>query len=451
MQGEKINLFDEDTDSSEIDKNQDYSLFSEDDIKQLTENENPGVFNYSVKDISQTEKPESFIKILIADDENDVITITKLALNDFKFQEKNLHFFEASNKEEAKAIIHENDDIALIFLDVVMENNYDGLELVKYIREDLKNDLVQIVLRTGQPGYAPEREIISNYKINFYQTKSELTDNKLFTLTSSLLHSYHALKTIHNYNINLKHVIAEQTQHLRTKNEELQNVIASKNKLFSIIAHDLVNSFNSLLGFSDILRLQCETLPAEKIKQFAEIIWKTSGSTYNLLSNLLEWSRIQTGTINLTPQKVSLLNLITSNVNLHQLQARQKNLTINFTCNESINVYCDSFMINTVLRNLISNGIKFTKKGGININVSKNNDECLIEISDTGVGISAEILSELFSIENVSTKGTDGESGTGIGLVLCREFVTLNKGTISVTTEINKGTTFLVTLPLHQS
>jgi signal transduction histidine kinase len=451
MKGENFYLFDE-TKNASINGESDYeSLFSEDDIRRLTQSQG---FEKRPFDHRTPLNPDLNLpawKILIVDDEKDIITITKLALQDYKFQNGNLIFFEAHKKEEAKKILLEHEDIALIFLDVVMECNYDGLELVKFIREDLKNELIQIVLRTGQPGYAPEKEVISNYKINFYQTKAELTENKLFTLTASLLNSYHALKTIREYNKNLKKLVAEKTLDLRVKNEEYQNAIATKNKMFSIIAHDLVNPFNSLLGFSDILRTQCAELPPEKIKQFSDVIWQTSRSTYDLLYNLLEWARIQTGKIKFTPSKTYICRILKANIDLLQLQAGQKNLSLSYTCNEDISVFCDSNMINTVLRNLISNAIKFTSQGGVDVLVSVDGDVCKIEVSDTGIGISTPKLKNLFDPDLTSSSGTAGESGSGIGLMLCREFTIINSGSIDVSSKINKGSTFTVKLPLYKS
>jgi two-component system, sensor histidine kinase and response regulator len=426
------------------------SLFSKEEILILTENEETE-YELPLYTIIDNDPSDSVWKILIADDEKDVITITKLALKDFKYKDKKIMFFEAYNKDEAKKIFLENNDIALIYLDVVMQSNDDGLELVRFIREDLKNELVQIVLRTGQPGYAPEKEIISNYKINFYQSKSELTENKLFTLTASMLNTYQALHSIREYNRTLKKVVAEKTLDLRVKNEEYKNAINTKNKMFSIIAHDLVNPFNSLLGFSDILRNQCENLPPEKIKQFSEVIWQTSRSTCDLLSNLLDWSRVQTGKISYSPQKTSIPEIIQSNIELLRLQARQKKIQLSFDCNYEIFSFCDRNMINTVIRNLISNGIKFTGKGGVMVSAYVIDGNCKIDITDTGVGISQAKIKELFNPDTVSMLGTAGESGTGIGLMLCNEFIHLNHGQISVISKINSGSTFTLTLPIFKS
>jgi signal transduction histidine kinase len=451
MRLEKFDLFDENHDlfnSHETDSN---SLFTKEENRFLTQNDtltNSGFLN---EETTEIQTPDSSWKILVVDNEKDIIKIAKTAFKEYKFQNNELIFLEAYNKEDAKQLITDNKDIALIFIDMLIDSNNSNLELVRFIREEIKNELVQIVLTTGEPGYAPEKEIFTGYKINFFQTKSELTEIKLFTLTTSLLDSYHALKSIRDNNITLKKMVAEKTLDLRVKNEEYKNAIATKNKMFSIIAHDLVNPFNSLLGFSDILRNQCENLPTEKIKQFSEVMWQTSRSTCDLLSNLLEWARVQTGKISFSPQKIALCTLIKTNIELLNLQARQKNIQLNGSCEEEVFIYGDTFMINTVLRNLISNGIKFTSKGGVNITVNIVDDQCIIDITDTGTGISHSKIENLFEPETLSIPGTAGESGTGIGLMVCNEFMHLNNGSIKVTSKVNKGSTFTLTLPLYRS
>jgi signal transduction histidine kinase len=448
MRAEKFDFFGENSDTFMNDETYPTPLFSDEEIRVLTLND--PITNDS---ILNKERPEvhSFVpdwKILIVDAEKDIVAITKFVFTEYRFENSHLTFFEANNSEEAKKTLIENNDIALIFLGVLMESNYDVLELVRFIREDLENELMQIVLIGREPGDAPEKEIIHNYKINFYQFKSELTENKIFTIIVSLLNTYSALKTIKENSIILKQIIDDKTHDLRVKNEEYKNAILTKNKMFSIIAHDLVNPFNSLLGFSDILRNQCEQLPTEKIKQFSEVIWQTSRSTCDLLSNLLEWSRVQNGKISFSPQKTNLYDLIKSNIELLQLQAQQKKINLTYSCEEGIYIYCDSNMINTVLRNLISNGIKFTSQGGVHISVTVIEEACKIEISDTGIGIASSKIVHLFSPENISMTGTSGESGTGIGLMLCKEFINMNHGQIQATGKLNKGSTFTLTLPI---
>ncbi len=447
MKGE-FDLFDRN--SYKSDDNRFNSLHEEDDISNSINKEG---FNHLPNDREKQDSMNKELqqwKIVIVDNDQEVISITKQALKGFRFLNGSLTFLEAHHYKNVKEIMLENNDIAIIFFGVSSENYNACLEQVKYIREDLKNELVQIVLTSCESNQTLEKKMLSEYRINFYQSKSDLTENKIFTLTTSLLNTFNAQKTVREYNKNLRMLIAEKTLDLKVKNEEYKNAIATKNKMFSIIAHDLINPFNSLLGFSDILRTQCHELPPEKIKQFSDVIWQTSRSTYDLLYNLLEWARIQTGKIKFNPSKTSICRLLNTNIELLRLQASQKNLQLSFSCNDSIEVFCDSNMINTVLRNLISNGIKFTCEGGVNVNVFESGTNCIIEVADTGIGISAAKLKNIFNPDLTSASGTAGESGSGIGLMLCKEFTSINNGTIEVTSKINKGSTFTLTLPLYK-
>ncbi|MBN2519621.1 MAG: SpoIIE family protein phosphatase [Bacteroidales bacterium] len=159
--------------------------------------------------------------ILVVDDEEDVHAITHLSLSDFQYNKKSVFLLNAKSGEEAKEILNQRDDIALILLDVVMETANAGLELVKYIRNDLKNSIVRIILRTGQPGVAPENEVVKNYDINDYQTKADLTENRLYTIVTSSLRAYESLITIDNYNRRLEQMVEERTEEVKRKSNEI--------------------------------------------------------------------------------------------------------------------------------------------------------------------------------------------------------------------------------------
>ena len=436
---DKYNLFD-DNDSSRRNSNK------KEEFKTLTEKDHKQDFN-SGSDLSDN---NSTWKILIVDDEKDVVRKIKLALNDFEFNGKKLHFFEADSSEKAKKVLSENEDLALIFSDAATKPGYDGLELVKYIRDDLKNNLVHIVLRTEQTDDIPQKEIISKYRINFFQSKAELTEIKLYTIFGSILNSYNALKTADKSNKSLKSIVIKRTTELIQKNEELQKTLAAKNKMFSIIAHDLINPFNSLMGISELLK-QSDKFDSEKIQTFADTIFQTSRNTYKLLSNLLEWSRSQMGQIQYKPGKVLLNDLIKNNILLLQSQADNKSISLKFSAEEDIYAYCDSNMINTVIRNLLSNGIKFTEKGEVKIAINKTDDACIIKVRDTGIGIRKEKIKNILAHDNISSPGTAGENGTGIGLMLCCEFIEKNNGKIWIESEVNKGSCFKISLPSFKS
>lgn len=230
--------------------------------------------------------------------------------------------------------------------------------------------------------------------------------------------------------------------------EKLRELNAQKDKFFSIIAHDLKSPFNSIMGFSELLMEQIKEKDYKGVDEYAKMIVESSKQALDLLMNLLEWSRAQTGRMQFSPENFDLVHLVDENILLFDLIAAQKAITINKALPHELIIFADKQMIRTVLRNLISNAIKFTRqRGEINISAEKTAKEVLISVSDNGIGIAPERIEKLFRIdENNSTYGTNDEGGTGLGLILCKEFVENHGGRIWVESEQEKGSTFYVSL-----
>ena len=245
-----------------------------------------------------------------------------------------------------------------------------------------------------------------------------------------------------------KEEIQTQANELEVKNKNLREVNAQKDKFYSIIAHDLKNPFNSILGFSELLMEQINEKDYKGIDEYARIINQSTQRTMDLLLNLLEWSRAQTGRMEFNPEYFEMVDLIEENLMLIDVVARQKAITIKKDLPHEILISADKPMISTVLRNLISNAIKFTRYGGeINISAEKRSTEILITVGDNGLGIAPGRLEKLFRIdENDSTLGTNNEKGTGLGLILCKEFVEKHGGKIWAESEEGKGSVFYFTL-----
>jgi len=232
--------------------------------------------------------------------------------------------------------------------------------------------------------------------------------------------------------------------------DELKELNATKDKFFSIIAHDLRNPFSSLLGFSELLVKNAQKYTPEKIQQFASNMYNTAKQTYTLLENLLEWSRLQTGKLvpnfeNILPEK-----LVFEVKSICNLQAQSKQIEIITIIETNDSFLADKEMIKTVLRNLISNAIKFTfPQGKIFIRTYCQNNQIIFSVIDTGIGIEEQNLSKLFKIESkLSKSGTFDEKGTGLGLVLCKEFISKHDGTIWAESEFGQGSTFSFALQL---
>lgn len=235
---------------------------------------------------------------------------------------------------------------------------------------------------------------------------------------------------------------------LNSQNLELQELNATKDKFFSIISHDLKGPLNSLTSFSSLLINHTESLSKEEIKMFASDFDKSLKNLFALLENLLEWSRSQTGNIEFVPEPFDLAAMLEENKELLKAQAQNKNISLVNESPERVLINAHKNSINTVVRNLISNAIKFTPEGGkITLKTSRQNGEAVTSIADTGVGMGQNVIDKLFRIDSKhSTKGTANEKGTGLGLILCKEFVEKNGGRIWVTSREGEGSVFYFSL-----
>ena len=250
------------------------------------------------------------------------------------------------------------------------------------------------------------------------------------------------------------HDITERTRALEKinqYNEELKVLNVNKDKFFSLIAHDLKSPFNALLGYSDFIINEYEELTNEEIFEGNQHINKAAKNIYSLLENLLHWSGIQTGGIAYQPTNFLLYNLGKKVFELYQKNADNKGIELILKMDKFGEVYADENMIYTVLRNLVSNAIKFTSSGGEVVLSSQILENCLeVLVEDNGVGISEDDCERLFRTDlSHSTRGTNNERGTGLGLILCKELIDKNIGHLNVKSRLNEGTTFTFTLPLH--
>lgn len=230
----------------------------------------------------------------------------------------------------------------------------------------------------------------------------------------------------------------------------LKELNATKDKFFSIMAHDLKSPFNSIVGLTEILAEQLKEKDFENVEKIGELIVGSSHRALDLLTNLLEWSRAQTGTIPFEPGFREIVSLVDDSLELVSAQASLKSIRIEKNLPPATLIYCDKSMIGTILRNLISNAIKYTHPGGqISISLTEEKDQVIISVSDTGIGIEPDRITTLFKIgEAFSTPGTNNEKGTGLGLILCREFIEKHHGKIWAESKPKKGSVFRFSLPI---
>ncbi len=235
--------------------------------------------------------------------------------------------------------------------------------------------------------------------------------------------------------------------------EELKELNNSKDKLISLISHDLRSPFNSLLGFSEILTTEYDTLTHDEIQEYLKVIHEASNNLYGMTNNLLHYSRIQMGRIEFKPKKLKLLKTINRSLNLLKGNVVKKQINLSLNVDKDLEVLADEDMLNSTIQNVISNSIKFTDKNG-DVYVSareiiETSGKTFVEITikDTGVGISKQDLEKIKKDLIFSTPGTEREYGTGLGLVLVKEFIEKNGGKVWINSIVNEGTTFIFTLP----
>jgi signal transduction histidine kinase len=231
--------------------------------------------------------------------------------------------------------------------------------------------------------------------------------------------------------------------------EELKDLNINKDKFFSIIAHDLRGPFNNLLGFSKVLQDDLDILSKDEMREYSGYIYTSSRNVYDLVENLLQWSRIQTGRMEYQPIKIDLYEEIFKITELFRSNAIAKKINLINEVNNNLFVYADQNMLHSVLQNLLSNAIKFTNSAGNIILEAESLDDFIeISISDTGIGIKKDDMKKLFRIDiQFTNPGTENEEGTGLGLILCKELIEKNKGVIRVESIHGKGSKFTFSVP----
>ncbi len=354
--------------------------------------------------------------ILIVDDVVPNIQIAKAIL-----QMDGYKVTTAESGPEALKLLHET-PIDLILLDIMMPD-MDGFEVAQAVKHQKKYEDIPIIYLTARND---EESLTKGFELGAvdYITKP-------FRGAELRMRVRNHLK-------------------LRFIQRRLQEANASKDKFFSIIAHDLRSPFTALVGMSQYLATGIDKLDAETAKEFLEGMHKSSKNAFNLLENLLEWSRIQTGRISIEPEKVDIAEIVSENLALLEVNIENKSLQIENNLQDSEPAYADENSVHTIVRNLLSNAIKFTPQGGtIALHSNRTEEEVAITVKDSGIGIEPEVIESLFRIDvRHSNTGTNKEKGSGLGLVLCKEFVEKNGGQISVESEPDKGSMFMFSLPV---
>ncbi len=354
-------------------------------------------------------------KILIVDDVTKNIQLVANIL-----QEAGYEIFFALNGQMALELV-KNQTLDLILLDIMMPE-MDGFEVCRRIKM-LPN--------------------IKDIPIIFLTAKTDIEDIKKGFEVGGVDYITKPF--------NREELLARVKTHLSLmrQQKELKDLNATKDKFFSIIAHDLKSPFNHLLGLTEIIQDLSPETDHKEVRELAALIHKSAKQGRDLLDNLLEWSRSQIGARDFRPDNIKLFDIVNEAISFVEQIASQKDISIINAVEKDAVARADINMLNTILRNLLNNAIKFTKPGGfVKIHAKKRKEVTEITVEDNGIGISKSTLSKLFKTdENPSTPGTSSEKGTGLGLILCREFVEQHGGSIYVESERGKGSRFIFTLP----
>ncbi|MCE1164980.1 MAG: HAMP domain-containing histidine kinase, partial [Bacteroidetes bacterium] len=256
--------------------------------------------------------------------------------------------------------------------------------------------------------------------------------------------------------VGIRGIAVDMTRHVQTEDrlkaytEELKEVNAMKDKFFSIIAHDLRAPFTGFLGFTELLHQEVDNMSKEEISHFAGILKNSAKNNYELLENLLQWGRLQTGALEIKNERIEITNCISNVLRLLQYNIENKQISVESNLNSPVYAKGDCQIVQSVLQNLLSNSIKFTNRNGkISIECGQNDGKVFVTVRDNGVGISGQILEKLFRLDShITTQGTEKETGTGLGLLVCREMIEKINGKIEIESRVNEGTA--VTFCLHR-
>jgi signal transduction histidine kinase/ligand-binding sensor domain-containing protein len=292
--------------------------------------------------------------------------------------------------------------------------------------------------------------VLSASAIGYYFYRISLLQRYNAELEKNVDDRTHKLKESLEQVLEKQSYIEEQSKILNQQKDQLQQLNSTKDKFFSIIAHDLRSPFQSLLGLSDMLIEELNESNSAEQKKFANMMHDSSYHIYELVENLLTWSKTQRNNMSFEPVEIDISTIIENILALLQPNFDQKNISSEKHFSSLKHGYADKNMIEMVIRNLVTNAIKFTPQyGKICVSLTENNDHLQVEIRDNGVGITATDQLKLFRIDsNFSNKGTNGEEGTGLGLIICKEFIEKNNGRIWIESKPREGSSFFFTVPV---
>lgn len=393
--------------------------------------------------------------ILIVDDEPEVHQVTKLALQRFTYAGRSLRFLSAHSTKEAEVMMAAHPEIAVVLLDVVMETNHAGLDFVHYLRKELNNQRTRIILRTGQPGEAPEESIIREYDINDYKTKTELTRQKLCTTILVSLRTYEQLVAFEANQNELEILythLAERNTELQQAKDLAEAMSSAKDEFLSLMNHELRTPLNVILMRAEILDNGVYGHLSVKQKKSLDLIRNSGHHLLSIIDDILDLAGIETGKLSVTRRRIPANDSCIQSVDAVQGIALEKQIDVELVLpSETVFVYADERRLIQVLDKLLQNAVKFSSEAGT-IGLKLHYDEAAgdahITVWDQGIGIASMDIARLFQpfvqLEHSLTRRHDG---AGLGLSIASRLTQLMGGTISVDSAPGEGSRFTVTLP----
>lgn len=390
-------------------------------------------------------------KILIVDDEKEVHRVTKVALDDITVDDRELEFLSALSADEAKQILESEPDIALVLLDVVMESDDAGLRFVQYVRETLQNMDVRIVVRTGQAGLAPERDVVSRYEINGFYEKTQITADKLFSIVHTALHSYRDLKTLRSEIDRRKKAEEAQAKQSSTLEKLNKRLLQFAN----LASHDMKEPMRKMIIFSERLESRLGDKVPGEVSSFLDMIKGNARRLTTLINDLQALSSIDGEKPAMEP--LDLGQVLKGVVAENNDTISESGASVEI--GDLPQIEGDKSSLELVFQNLLANAIKYRRKDvPLEIRVtaqklaSSDPDKAPVwevHFQDNGQGIGADFHEKVFNTF-FRLHGKEIE-GTGVGLALCKQLMELHEGDIRVESDGTSGSTFILSLPERQS
>ena len=400
---------------------------------------------------------------MVIDDEKSVHDITSLSLKEFTYDGRGLDFISAFSAEEAKHCLAEHPDTAVMLVDVVMETEDSGLKFVHYVREVLNNDIVQVVIRTGQPGSAPEDKVISKYRINSYLSKTEVTSQKLVNLVTTSLRTYQLALALNSElarrrraEERLRDLNRDLEKKIQARTRELHRANQLKSQFLANMSHEIRTPMNGIIGMANLLM---EEPLDQRQKEFASIIHSSGNTLLALINDILDLSKIEAGQLRFESLNFKMSDLLRDTLAMFRIKAEEIGLAMAAEVDPDLpEILCgDEIRIKQILVNLLSNALKFTEKGSVTIRLTLEEDledrvRLGLAVEDTGPGIAPDFKDHLFDkFSQQDTSTTRKFGGTGLGLAISKQLTKLMDGSIDAWNRPEGGAVFKVVLMLNKA